>query len=297
MELIIAGATSYIGERFISNYHSKYKILALGRNKKELSKLFSKFEVECMTYESFFNDDSVFINDKTLLNFAFPRNSDTQNLIEAFDFTENLYTNSVKSGVNKIINISSQSIYEYKRLSPAKESDLPKPFSLYGIAKYYSESYLQEFSNKYNIDYINIRLGSVVGPGFEQRFINKLINRYINNEKIEIMENDYQHSFIYIDDLIKNLDLLLSSDIKWNDTYNMGSDYYYTITDVMCTIEDVTNVNRSNEVHYFKSNIKKGYTNRISNERIKDHIKVYNDSNLKQIITRLYCDKIKSTEI
>lgn len=293
MELIIAGATSYIGEKFISLYHTKYKILALGRNEKELSKLFSKLEVEYMTYESFFTNDSININDKTLINFAFPRNSDSQDLIEAFNFTETLYNNSVRSGVNKIINMSSQSIYDYERLKPAKETDLPKPFSLYGIAKYYSEAYLREFSLKNNIKYLNIRLGSVIGPGFNQRFVNKLIINFLNGNPIEIIDNGYQHSFIFIDDLLKNLNQVIISDINWNDTYNLGSDNYYTISDVMDMIEKVIPDGKSHIISKKESIDKKPFTNRISNDKIKQYLDYYYDINLEEAIKRLYTYQIK----
>lgn len=292
MELIIAGATSYIGERFISHYYQKYKILALGRNEEKLSKLFSKIDVKCITYESFFKEDIVDTNDKILINFAFPRSSETQDLIEAFNFTETLYTNSLKKGVSKIINISSQSIYDYERLRPATENDLPKPFSLYGIAKYYSEAYLREFSVKNNIEYLNIRLGSVIGPGFNQRFVNKLILNYMNGNPIEIIDNEYKHSFIFIDDLLKNLDQVILSDIKWNDSYNLGSDNYYTISNVIDMIEKVVPDKNSHIISKKESLDKKPFTNRISNDKLKQYLDCYYDLSLEEVIKSIYTYEI-----
>lgn len=287
MELIIAGATSYIGRSFICSYHKKHTILALGRDEKELHMLFDKLEVEYMTYDSYFKCNSSLVNYNYLINFAFPRNSDIQGIIKAFDFTGKLYNNSVNLGVNKIINISSQSIYDYNRLIPATEDDLPKPFSLYGIAKYYSEAYLREFSIKKDIEYLNIRLGSVIGPGFDQRFINKLINNYIHNNPIEITDNGYQHSFIFIDDLLENLNQVILSDIKWNDNYNLGSDNYYTISEVMNMIMKIVSNGKPDIISNKESIDKIPFTNRISNDKIKKFLDNYYDISLEEAIRKL----------
>lgn len=287
MELIIAGATSYIGRSFICSYYKKHKILALGRDEKELHMLFDKLEVEYMTYDSFFKCNSSLVNYNYLINFAFPRNSDIQSIIKAFDFTSMLYNNCADFGVKKIINISSQSVYDYKRGTPATEDDLPKPFSLYGIAKYYSEAYLMEFSIKYNVDYLNIRLGSVIGPGFNQRFINKLIINFMNRNPIEIIDNGYKHSFIFIDDLVKNLNQVILSDIKWNDNYNLGSDNYYTISEVMNMIMKIVSNGKPDIISKKESIDKIPFTNRISNDKIKKFLDNYYDISLEEAISKL----------
>lgn len=287
MELIVAGATSYIGKRFISFYHNKYRILALGRNENKLRKLFSKLEVEYMTYDSFFRNNGIVKDDKILINFAFPRNPDIDNIIQVFDFTSMLYSISVNFGVNKIINISSQSVYDYKRVIPATEDDLPKPFSLYGIAKYYSESYLCEFSMKNNIEYLNIRLGSVIGPEFNQRFINKLIINFMNGNPIEIIDNGYKHSFIFIDDIVQNLNQVILSDIKWNDNYNIGSDNYYTISEVMNMIMKIVSNGKPDIISKKESIDKIPFTNRISNDKIKKFLDNYYDISLEGAISKL----------
>ncbi|OQY49216.1 MAG: UDP-glucose 4-epimerase [Desulfobacteraceae bacterium 4572_87] len=77
----------------------------------------------------------------------------------------NLLEASVKSGVKKIIFISSGgAIYGEADEYPTSESYIPKPLSPYAITKYSSEHYLAYYRHQYGLDYTTLRYANVYGP-------------------------------------------------------------------------------------------------------------------------------------
>jgi UDP-glucose 4-epimerase len=77
----------------------------------------------------------------------------------------NLLEASVKSGVKKVIFISSGgAIYGEADEYPTSESYIPKPLSPYAITKYSSEHYLAYYGHQYGLDYTTLRYANVYGP-------------------------------------------------------------------------------------------------------------------------------------
>ena len=77
----------------------------------------------------------------------------------------NLLEASVKSGVKKVIFISSGgAIYGEADEYPTSESYIPKPLSPYAITKYSSEHYLAYYRHQYGLNYTTLRYANVYGP-------------------------------------------------------------------------------------------------------------------------------------
>ncbi len=235
--IVVAGATGYLGKKFIQSI-TGYNVFALCRNKNQLSTLSSE-NIMVLENEEFFSIKNNFTEETFIINFAFPRTQDKQSLFDSFNYIYQLYDTAHRLGIKKVINISSQSVYELQRTKSAKESDCLKPFDTYGLAKIFTETYTRDFCTKQNIHYINVRLASIIGPKFEQRFINKLIVRYLNNEDIHLVDRGEHFSFLYVDDVCNGLECILkASDVHWNCTYNLGTNEIYTIVDIMETIKE-----------------------------------------------------------
>ncbi|MCF8129123.1 MAG: NAD-dependent epimerase/dehydratase family protein [Deltaproteobacteria bacterium] len=97
----------------------------------------------------------------------------------------NLLEASVKSGVKKVVFISSGgAIYGEALEYPTSESYPPKPLSPYAITKYCSEHYLEYYRHQYGLDYTTLRYANVYGPrqiphgeaGVVAIFMNNLIS-------------------------------------------------------------------------------------------------------------------------
>ncbi len=77
----------------------------------------------------------------------------------------NLLEASVKSGVKKVIFISSGgAIYGEADEYPTSEIYVPKPLSPYAITKFSSEHYLAYYRYQYGLDYTTLRYANVYGP-------------------------------------------------------------------------------------------------------------------------------------
>ncbi len=77
----------------------------------------------------------------------------------------NLLEASVKSGVKKVVFISSGgAIYGEADEYPTSEAYVPKPLSPYAITKFSSEHYLAYYRHQYGLDYTTLRYANVYGP-------------------------------------------------------------------------------------------------------------------------------------
>lgn len=268
-KVLLTGATGYIGRKFVEIYSDDLEIVALTRNveKYESSDLFSKTKL--ISIDNFL-DSNIRMKDHVLLNLAFPRSSDSESLLDAFDFIYKIYRKFRDLNGKHIVNISSQSVYDIDRVKPAKETDLVKVFSMYGLAKVYSEQYTIDFCKKNNMDYINLRLASIIGPKFDQRFINKFVYSYLDDKGINIIDKGETFSYINVYDAIKLFyNIIVDSNIKWNECYNIGVEESYTITEI---IEEIKKID-----HDYKGNIsiKRELTSRKTNQVCLDKLKKY----------------------
>lgn len=269
--IIVNGANGYIASRLIPVLLEKFEVIALANNRESIL-IKDSSNLKKMSNEEFFNE-SFDESDYILLNLAFPRKNDPILLFQIFQYTYKLYKKAKEIGCRKIINISSQSVYDKDRITQAFEDDLLHPFNLYGLAKIYIEKYTKTFSKKNDINFLNLRLGSIVGPNFEIRDVNKITKLYVSNQDINIDDEGFVYSFINVYDCVSGLFAIIdqSEKIKWNEIYNLGVEFEYGV-------KDIVNSLKSKDYIEYNSNIqineieKKNKTNKISVEKLKNNL-------------------------
>lgn len=287
--IIIAGASGYVGKTILEviKDYKNFRIIALCINRSEFDEFNLGDNIEVMTNEEFFLNNEIY-EGAYLINLAFPRKDDINIILDALEYMRKLYSKAVKSGVNHIINTSSQSVYNINREIPAKETDLLEPFSLYGLAKIYTENYTENFAKKNNINYINIRLASIVGPGFDQRIINKLIKKYIDDENISLKEKYETFSYLNVKDAAKGyLEIIESKTLSWNRNLNLGTDEKYTISDIMRAIQDNIEHNYLGKID-ITIETKNLRTNEINTSIMDEETNWKAEMSLKEIIINVF---------
>lgn len=173
-----------------------------------------------------------------LLNCAFPRNTTGEQLASGLDFIAGLFRMAGEECIGAVVNISSQSVYSQHRDAPATEETPVCLESTYAVAKYATELLLD--ASCQDIPHTNIRLASLIGPGFDQRVVNKMVKRALNEGVIEVAENGSQFGYLDVEDAVDGLVALLGSDpSKWERCYNLGPDGTYTLTEIANTIKTV----------------------------------------------------------
>jgi len=126
--------------------------------------------------------------------------------------------------------ISSWFVYgeEPDRDPCAKETDYCNPKGFYSITKRAAEQLLISFCETYGMSYRILRLANVIGPGDKHASSRKnaltyLLQRLKNNEEISLYDNgDFYRDFIYIDDCVRAIQLVLLKG-ELNEIYNIGN--------------------------------------------------------------------------
>ena len=78
--------------------------------------------------------------------------------------TATVMSMSVKSGVQKIVYLSSMARYGTQESHPFTEEMIPKPQDPYGIAKYSSELLVRNICETHNMDYVILVPHNIIGP-------------------------------------------------------------------------------------------------------------------------------------
>lgn len=120
----------------------------------------------------------------------------------------NILENARKYGVKKVIQASTNAIYENERKFPTKEEGFEKPTLVYPNTKYSAELFAESFCDTYNMNITCIRFANVYGPHIDclrkqPPFVAYMIRElYYNRVPIFHSDGNQRRDYIYIDDLI-----------------------------------------------------------------------------------------------
>ncbi len=240
MRLIITGAGGFLGHHLIENaLKENLKVIALSSRPDRLKEHFyqevglSIFEKNAISY-----GEISFRHGDILVNCAYPRTNDNKSIADGLLYIRDLFINAESFGLESIINISSQSVYDENRDYAAKESDLLNLSSIYAVGKYSTELMAGMLNKKIHVT--NIRLGSLIGPNFNDRVINKMVLFAINNGYIEYFKNKKEYSYLDVEDAARGLLRVVETEpCEWKKIYNLGSDLHYTLEEIAYCIGDV----------------------------------------------------------
>lgn len=174
-----------------------------------------------------------------LVNCAFPRNVDGYQLADGMDYLQRLFAIAGASQVGAVVNISSQSVYSQTRTEPAREDTPVCLESNYAVAKYASEQLLEAYCG--DKPHTNIRLASLIGPGFDQRVVNKMVRRALESGVIEVCDNGSRFGYLDVLDAADALVAVCESDPdEWEQVYNLGPEGGVTLTEIAeCAAKEV----------------------------------------------------------
>lgn len=288
-KVIISGASGNIGKELLKIIDNPdYKVYAFTSDREKLSEFKNIIPVMNNDFSNL-NED---LSNSIFINLAFPRRNDIELINAALDFTREIYAKLISLGCKKIVNISSQSVYDRDRKEEASEETTPIPFNLYGYAKFYFEEYTKKFCLENDANFINLRLGSVVGSGTEVRINNQLIKAYLNDEDIQLNLNESTYSYIDILDVAQALKSIIdeSDNLKWDTNYNLGTQFEYTEEEIFNSIKKLIKKEYKGNISYNKNEIRK--TNKINVDKLYSIIswrpKHDLDSTNKNILLKQY---------
>ncbi len=165
------------------------------------------------------------------INCAFPRNVDGYRLADGMNYLQKLFSVAGGSRVGAVVNISSQSVYSKTRTEPAQEDTPVCLEGEYAVAKYASEQLLDAYCT--DIPHTNVRLASLIGPGFDQRVVNKLTCAAIKSGRINLRGENRIFDYMDVIDAVGALTCLVETEPTcWNRIYNVSSNHPRSLVDL-----------------------------------------------------------------
>lgn len=224
--IVITGAGGFLGQ----------EILRQGKDHKELT--FHAITSDPSKLKALTNDNIRFFSTENyqeafagdvdvLLNCAFPR-TDNEDMANGLLYIKNILDHAMKTNIQKVINISSQSVYSQVRMEEAQEDTDIILESKYAVGKYAVELLVNSICA--SKAHTNLRMASLIGPGFDQRIINKLVIKMINGENITLMGGNQRFGFMDVRDAAGGIIATLVHDNdSLTESYNFGNNQSYTL--------------------------------------------------------------------
>lgn len=153
--------------------------------------------------------------------------------------TINLIESCKRNNVKHLIFFSSSSVYG-NGTPPNKETDIPKPISVYGITKLAGELLVQSSGVPYTI----IRPFSLYGEmGRKDQIFYKWLGLIKQGKSIQLFgDGTAKRGFTYVGDLVEAVKLILEKGAT-NEVYNVGGEELVSMNDILNVLKEKYNFN------------------------------------------------------
>ena len=232
MKVLLTGGLGFIGRRFIENFQNFHDLVIF--TTENSIKKFNPTEISKVTVETGSIEDNSFqkimLKHKPEVVIHLAAKSGLKNCEENPDsaFNCNVFGtyNVIKTCAeinSKLIFISSREVYGETINESTKEDDPLLPNNIYGITKMLAERLIINTSQKYNVNYVILRLTNLFGPGVYERGVNRIIKMAVKDKKIQIYGGEQAINIVYVDDVVELINLILCEKCSWNEIFNVGS--------------------------------------------------------------------------
>ena len=152
----------------------------------------------------------------------------------------------------KILQASTSEVYGDPEIHPQTELyngnvNMIGPRSCYDEGKRCAETLFMDYHRSHNLNIKIARIFNTYGPNMalnDGRVVSNIILQSLKGDNITIYGNGNQtRSFMYIDDLVKGLILLMNSENNFIGPINLGNPNEITINELASTIRKFTNSN------------------------------------------------------
>jgi len=251
MKVLITGGTGFIGSHLVDALTKKgHDVTAIDKGGLDYRNPSAKYIIEnlrdpetAMRYIK--NFDIVFhlaSNFSVVKSTEDPRFDFENNFLLTFNVLDAMRRNNVK----KIVFTSTSAVYGKQQKFPIRDDisfEEMRPISNYAAAKLASEVYIHSFSNLYGIEGLVLRLANVVGPRSNHGIIPDLVRKIKSNPtRLEVLGNGKQKkSYIHISDCV-NAILMASEKYKGFDVFNVGSEEWITVDEIVSCVCSGMNV-------------------------------------------------------
>lgn len=236
--ILVTGASGFLGHFLVREFlkYPEFEIVAIGgRPEDKANPLPESSRLEFYTLDELFTKR--FTKIETVINCAFARSNDARMLAGAVDFTERAILRFEELGVDSVINISTQGVYERLPKGRLSNEESPvEPVDLYSMVKYVVERMFRVSS----ISHItNVRLASLMMP---QRFLYFFVKKARNGEAFTVSAPNQYAALLDVKDAASGLVAIarLSPKLR-SETYNLGISCQYSLLEYAESVKRVGN--------------------------------------------------------
>jgi len=265
-KILITGHSGFLGQSLIKSLKQKYELIGISRKSYDSDIVNIQKDIREINLNDIPENISCIIHLAGLTDVYYCQ----ENSSKCFDVnvggTHNILE-IAKKRKSKFIFISSSHIYGNPIKLPILETQEPKPISNYAYSKLNSEILCESYAKNYNLDISIARIFSVYGPESpSHQVITKIIEHLISKQKIKLGNLFPKRDFIYIQDVISAIELLVKKTSGFN-IYNIGTGKSNSINDLITILSKITNEKaqiqtdiskiRKNEAKEIRSDISK----------------------------------------
>ena len=172
----------------------------------------------------------------------------------------NLLENGRRYGVKKVIQASTNAMYENETEFPTREDSFKVPTLIYPNTKYCAERFAQSFCDTYGMNVTCLRFANVYGPHVDclrkqPPFVAYMVRElYYGRTPVFHSNGEQRRDYIYVDDLI---DLAIAvRESKGFDAVNVSSNTNYSVNEMYQLAEDIMGkhikAEYANDAHYWE---------------------------------------------
>ena len=246
--LLVTGGCGFIGSNFINYYKEKNPNV----------KIINFDKLDYCSDKNGINHDKLVIgnlkNKDLVVHILNEHNIDTVIHFAAQTHVDNSFGNSLEFTIDNIlgthtllecckvynkikrfIHISTDEVYGEVDINHkgCTEKSLLNPTNPYAATKAGAEFIARSYFYSFNMPIIITRGNNVYGPRqYPEKLIPKFINQLINNKKCTIHgKGNTRRNFIYVDDVVKAIEIILQKGII-NNIYNIGTNNEYSVSEI-----------------------------------------------------------------
>ena len=252
-QILITGATSFIGQNLINCLTEEYKIIAVARrnspkvNTLPVHKNLSIVRLNMNEYEKL----PQILNIKNLhafihLSWNGTRGDDRNNE----QMQDENYINSItallaakKLGAKIFMSAGSQA--EYGQLnSIITENTMPEPITAYGRNKLKLYEYGMKFCGERDIKFLEPRFFSLYGSGdYQGTLIMSMLDKMLKNETCDLTDCTQKWNFLNIKDAVNGMEILIENKNVKAGAYNFASNDTRELKSFLLEMKAITRSN------------------------------------------------------
>lgn len=145
----------------------------------------------------------------------------------------------------RTVHLSSAAVYGNPERIPVQESARIAPLSPYGWHKRQAELFCEEYSRLYGVETISLRIFSAYGPGLRKQLFWDVYQKALRAPRLEMFgTGEETRDFIFIEDLVAAIDLLLRKGSFDGRAVNVASGRAVTTRDAVHTLVSALGLQR-----------------------------------------------------